>query len=215
MKNIHEILKELGIEIPADKKADFDTAVNENYKTIAEVDKIRTARDNYKTSLEDAQKALKSFEGVNVDELKGEIVKLTNDLATKDKEHQQKLDEMDFNSTVDSAIKAKGAKNVKAVRALLDMDTLKASKNREGDINAALDKLAADETYLFEATDPKGNAGGAPNFTGMQPGNPGGNTPPAGVDTYATRLAEARKNGNTAAAVAIKREAAENNVFLM
>ncbi len=44
MKNIHEILKELGIEIPADKKADFDTAVNENYKTVAEVDKIRTLR---------------------------------------------------------------------------------------------------------------------------------------------------------------------------
>ncbi len=59
MKNIHEILKELGIEIPADKKADFDTAVNENYKTVAEVEKIRTARDTYKQSLEDAQKALK------------------------------------------------------------------------------------------------------------------------------------------------------------
>ncbi len=121
MKNIYEILKELGIEIPADKKADFDTAVNENYKTVAEVDKIRTARDTYKQSLEDAQKALKSFEGVNVDELKGEIIKLTNDLAAKDAEHQQKLDDMDFNSTVDSAIKAKGAKNVKAVRALLDL----------------------------------------------------------------------------------------------
>lgn len=90
MKNIHEILKELGIEIPADKKADFDAAVNENYKTVAEVDKIRTARDTYKASLDDAQKALKSFEGVNVDELKGEITKLTNDLAAKDAEHQQR-----------------------------------------------------------------------------------------------------------------------------
>lgn len=90
MKNIHEILKELGIEIPADKKADFDAAVNENYKTVAEVEKIRTARDTYKQSLEDAQKTLKSFEGVNVDELKGEITKLTNDLATKEAEHQQR-----------------------------------------------------------------------------------------------------------------------------
>ena len=53
MKNTHEILKELGIEIPADKKAEFDTAVNENYKTVAEVDKLRTARDTYKQSLED------------------------------------------------------------------------------------------------------------------------------------------------------------------
>lgn len=40
MKNIHEILKGYGIEIPDDKKADFDKAVSENYKTVAEVDKI-------------------------------------------------------------------------------------------------------------------------------------------------------------------------------
>ncbi len=53
MKNIHEILKELGIEIPADKKTEFDTAVNENYKTVAEVDKLRTARDTYKSALDD------------------------------------------------------------------------------------------------------------------------------------------------------------------
>ena len=37
MKNIHEILKEIGIEIPEDKKASFNTAVNENYKTVAEI----------------------------------------------------------------------------------------------------------------------------------------------------------------------------------
>ena len=40
MINIHEILKGYSIEIPADKKAEFDKTVSENYKTIAEVDKI-------------------------------------------------------------------------------------------------------------------------------------------------------------------------------
>lgn len=42
--------------------------------------------------------------------------------------------------------------------------------------------------------------------------------PPAGgegASSYETRLAEARKSGNTAEAVAIKREAAENGLFLM
>ena len=38
MVNIHEILKGYGIEVPADKKADFDKAVTENYKTVAEVE---------------------------------------------------------------------------------------------------------------------------------------------------------------------------------
>ena len=40
MQNIHDILKAYEIEIPADKKADFDKTLAENYKTIAEVNKI-------------------------------------------------------------------------------------------------------------------------------------------------------------------------------
>ena len=40
MQNIHEILKAYGLEIPSDKKAEFDKAVIENYKTVAEVEKI-------------------------------------------------------------------------------------------------------------------------------------------------------------------------------
>lgn len=55
MKNIHELLKSIGIEIPADKKEAFDKEMVENYKTINEVDSIRNKlsttekdRDAYK-----------------------------------------------------------------------------------------------------------------------------------------------------------------------
>lgn len=55
MKNIHEILKEYGLEVPEDKKADFDKALVENYKTVKEVEGIREKleaaekdRDTYK-----------------------------------------------------------------------------------------------------------------------------------------------------------------------
>lgn len=56
MRNIYEILKGIGIEIPEDKKEAFDKAVNENYKTIKEVEGLNTKlsnaeqeRDIYKT----------------------------------------------------------------------------------------------------------------------------------------------------------------------
>lgn len=55
MKNIYEILKGLGIEVPEDKKGDFDKELAENYKTINEMsqlkEKLTTAeqdRDTYK-----------------------------------------------------------------------------------------------------------------------------------------------------------------------
>ena len=37
MKNIFDILKGIGIEIPEDKKKDFNSTFNENYKNIKEV----------------------------------------------------------------------------------------------------------------------------------------------------------------------------------
>lgn len=88
MKNIFEILAALGIAIPEEKKQDITKQVAENYKTVAEFERVKSRleveRDNYKNSLETAQTALKKFEGVNVEELKGEIEKLNGDLAAKE-----------------------------------------------------------------------------------------------------------------------------------
>ena len=38
MKNIYEILKDFGLEIPAEKKTDFEKAWKENYRTKSEYD---------------------------------------------------------------------------------------------------------------------------------------------------------------------------------
>ena len=72
MKNIYEILKEFGLEIPEEKKADFDKAVIENYKTVAEVDRLKTKlttaetdRDGYKKTLEDTTKAFDDLKNAN------------------------------------------------------------------------------------------------------------------------------------------------------
>ena len=95
MKNIHEILKSVGIEVPTDKKEAFDKEVLENYKTVSEVNLIRgklenaeSERDTYKNKydedikkrdadLEDLQKKLKNA-GVDAEKLKT----LETDLAT-------------------------------------------------------------------------------------------------------------------------------------
>ena len=36
MKNIHEILATMGIEVPAEKKADLDKELLANYRTLAD-----------------------------------------------------------------------------------------------------------------------------------------------------------------------------------
>lgn len=171
MKNIHELLKELGLEIPADKKADFDKAVGENYKTIAEFDRQKTKLDSAEAQLTEAKESLKSFEGVDVPALNGKITELTNSLAAKETEYNQKIADMEFDAVLETAISASGAKNAKAVRALLDLDALKASKNRDGDIKAAIASVKSDNDYMFKSDEPINNPTGPVN-TGGTPSDP-------------------------------------------
>lgn len=93
MKNIYTILNEIGITVPDEKKAELDSAVAANYKTIAEHEKTVAARDNYKSQLETAQTALKEFDGVDVKELQGKITELGGALAAKEKEYAEKIND--------------------------------------------------------------------------------------------------------------------------
>jgi len=154
MKNIHEILKGFGFELPADKKADFDKAVKENYSPIAELEKVRTSRDNYKSQLDTATAALKEFEGVDVKDLQGKITTLNKQLSDQKADFEQQIADRDFNALLDGAITDSKAKNVKAVRSQLDIEKLRASKNQGEDIKAAIAKVKEESDYLFEPAEP-------------------------------------------------------------
>ena len=69
MLNIHEILKNYGIEVPSDKKTDFDKSVAENYKTAAEVEKIN---EKLNKEIEDHKETKKTLDTTTkaFDELK-------------------------------------------------------------------------------------------------------------------------------------------------
>ena len=91
MKNIYEILAGIGIEVPEEKKGDFDKEWKENYRTKNEYDKAVEARDKYKTSLEDVQGKLDGFKDVDVDDLKDQIATLTTQLQEEKKTRGQQM----------------------------------------------------------------------------------------------------------------------------
>lgn len=151
-----EDLKALGL---TDEQ--INTIMAENGKDIKreqdKYSKLEIERDNYKSQLETAQTTLKEFEGIDVKDLQGKISTLSADLDKKDKEYQGKITEMEFNSVLENAITSVGAKNSKAVKALLDIEALKSSKNQEADIKAAIEACQKDNDYLFGATEPINN----------------------------------------------------------
>ena len=132
---------------------------------------IEADRDKYKGDLEEAQKTLKEFEDVDVEELKARVATLTADLETKEQEYQKELAERDFNSLLEKQINSFGAKNTKAVKALLDIDALKESKNQEADIKAMLETCKEENDYLFGSDEPIKNpvapTGGKDDGKGM------------------------------------------------
>lgn len=166
MKNIYEILKEYGLEVPEDKKADFDKAWKENYRTISDYDKVVSQRDNYKTSLDDVNAQLEEFKDVDVKDLQGQITKLQGDLKAKDDEYAAKEADRMFMDSVKEAVKTAGGRNEKAVIAMLDIDALKKSKNQSDDIKTALENVKKSDGYLFGVDEPINNPVGGTGGTG-------------------------------------------------
>ena len=160
MKNIQEILKSIGVEIPEDKKEDFEKAFNENYKTVNELEKVKSARDNFKSRLDTATDQLKAFEGVDVEELQGKITKLNDQLETQKTDFEKQLADRDFFDDLDKEIAKRNPKNPKAVRGLIDaekIEELKNSKNRSEDMKAVLDGIQEENDFLFGSKEPLDN----------------------------------------------------------
>lgn len=192
MKNIHTILSEVGITIPEDKKADFDKAVAENYKTSAEFEKkVNRLTDDLaaeKQRADTAVETLKGFEGKDFDA----ITRDRDDWKRKHDEleanHKKEQEERDFSVAIETAIAEAKGKNAKAIMALLDTDKLRTSKNQNADIKSALDALRTDSGYLFE------DNGGKPHFSAPNgAGSPSGTSKPLGTLSMAEYIA-ARKN---------------------
>lgn len=174
MKNILTILKELGIEVPKDKEESLNSAVSENYKPVADYDKqkekLDAANETIKandTAIKDLQTKLDGFKDVDVSGLNQRITDLETEKANIQKDYDAKIADRDFNDLVKESIAAFKGKNAKAITALLDVDTLKASKNQKEDIAAALKALTEkeDSKMLFGEPDP--NPAGTGNLIGQ------------------------------------------------
>lgn len=126
------------------------------------------------TTIKDLKKDLEEFKDADVSGMKQKIADLEQDIKEKDENHQKEIADRDFNDILREAITSANGKNAKAITALLDIDTLKASKNQKDDITAALKVLteAEDSKMLFGEPEPnvlgKGDPIGSVTKTGNQ-----------------------------------------------
>ena len=81
-------------------------------------------------------------------ELQGKYEKDTKDL-------QDKLTQSQYNAAVDLALMGSGAKNTKALRALLDMEKIKYENDTLSGLDEQLEAIKKDNDFLFETAQNK------------------------------------------------------------
>jgi hypothetical protein len=156
MKNFEQILSDAGVELTDEQKATITKEMGENYKTIADWQKQHDKVQNLTEQLDSTKEALKKFDGVDADALNKQIAELNDELKNKETEYQNQIADRDFQDMLKDSIASAKGKNAKAITALLDLETLKASKNQKEDIAAALKTLteAEDSKMLFGDSEP-------------------------------------------------------------
>lgn len=187
-----------------------------NYIPKARFNEVNTELKQAKDQVKERDSQLETLKK-NVgdsEELKKQIEALQNDNKTKDEAHAAEIKQIKIDAAVDKALADAKAKNPKAVKALLDL--AKAEISDDGTIkglDAQIKTLseAEDSKFLFD-TDNTQNKN--QNSKGFVPGQKKDGVPGASSE-YETRLAEARKNGNTLEAIKIKQEAAADGVVLL
>lgn len=154
-----KVSEEIGKNFVA--RADFNT-LNTEKKALADTVKERDKQlETLKTSTGD------------VEALKTQIATLQTENTAATKAHEAEIKRLKIDTAVELALSAAKAKNVKAVKALLDLD--KAELDADGAVKGLADqikKLAAapDSGFMFETKEQN-------NFEGFKPGESGDSAP--------------------------------------
>ena len=164
-----EFLQNLKVGDQPLPKEVIDAIMAENGRDIEAAKKPYADYDTIKKQLKDAQTTLQGIQDQGTDletarKNAQDWEKKYNDAVTA---HQQELADRDFHQNLDGKITAAKGKNAKAIKALLDLDALKGSKNQEADITAALEALKKNSGYLFdtEGTPPPYSRGAGTQVT--------------------------------------------------
>lgn len=204
-EQVDSIMKINGSDIENAKSSAASDVTNlktENAALAAQV----TERD---TQIE----GLKKSAGDNA-ELQKQIEALQADNKAKDEAHAKELTQLRIDAAVEKALTDGGAKNVKAVKALLDLTDAKLSD--DGTVKGLaeqIQKLQEGEDSKFLFTEKQQTQ--QQTFSGFQPGT-STTVPDSKQAGYEARLAEARKNNDQLEVIKIKREAYDNdNIVLM
>lgn len=140
----------------------IDAIMAEHGKTVnplkQEKESLQSEVDNLKTDISERDTQLEDLQGKvgSEEDLKATIESLKTANKEKDDERKRLLDSQKLDYELRIALNSSGARNERAVKALLDLDTVKI--NEDGQLTGLkeqLDNLQESDGYLFTQSDDK------------------------------------------------------------
>lgn len=152
-----------------------------NFVTKARFNEINEENKTLKQSVADRDKQLEDLKKSSGDnaELKKQIETLQQQNADQKKAHDAEMAQLKLDNAIDAALTAAGAKNIKAVRAMIDTSKMKLGE--DGTVEGLPDAIKAvqkSDSYMFNTVQQKQQT-----FKGFQPGASGEVKPGTEVDT--------------------------------
>lgn len=165
-----KFLEEMGLE-----KETIDKVMKEHGKTLNDYkekaekhDGLVTQVNDLTEQLGDRDKQLKELKKVDPKALQDEIDRLEELNETTANEYQEKLDQQAFDFKLERSLVNAGVRNPKAVKALLDTESIKLDGEKLLGLDGQLEALKETDDYLFQSD----NSEKDPQI--VNPGNPNG-----------------------------------------
>ena len=183
-----------------EKQAKFVmTSLDGNFVTKTRFNEVNEEKNALKKTLVERDKQLEELQKStgDVTALKDQITALQTQNAEQQKAHEAEMAQVRLDNAIETGLTAAGAKNAKAVKALLDVSKLKLGDDgKVSGLDEAIKAIQKSDAYLFtEKEQPKQQQ----QFKGFQPGatadgvKPGTEVDPAKM-TYSEMVAYLEAN---------------------
>lgn len=172
MKNIIEICKDFGFEVPADKHADFLKAVAAEYKTNAEHSKVTEKLTTATKRAETAEEALKGFEGIDPAKVSEQLAEANKKVREAQEAAQKQIEERDYNDALKNELDSMKFSSLaarKSVESEIRSAGLKLKNGKILGLSDLLDQMRKEDASAFvDENNPPAQftTSGNPNNTG-------------------------------------------------
>lgn len=187
-----EFLKALGLDDAAIDKvmAEHGKTLNDTKEKADKADSLESQIADYKQQLVDRDTQLQELgeKAKGNEDLTAQINDLKEQNEATKTDYEGKLSAQAFDHKLENTLSGAKVKNSRALKALLDMDTIKLDGDTLKGLDDQLSKLKESDSYLFEPEKEPDTDPNSPTF--VTPGNPqGGNGAPP-TDPFAAKVAK-------------------------